>query len=328
METRINYAAVGLFILVLATVWVAISIWLIFGNPIANYQPYVTYMEESVSGLVKDAAVRYRGVDVGRVKDISLRPGNPEEVKLLLDIRGDAPIRVDTKATLRSQGLTGLYFVELVGGSKDAALLKPGPDGRPPELESVPSLFMRLDQAVTGLLDNLSRVTKRVDVLLSDENMASIERMLTNTAEMSEAFADSREDINAAVADARQSMADLRALTSGIAGRNGEIGAAIDNFSAASGDIARFSRQLPGVMEDVEAVAAELRSASEKLGRVAENTDSALGKVNASTIVDLNQALHELRSALDSIEGLSNRLQAHPEMLIHGEPERSPGPGE
>lgn len=328
METRINYAAVGLFILLLATMWVAASIWLMFGNPTANYQQYVVYMEESVSGLVRDAAVRYRGVDVGKVNDIRLRPGNPEQVMVVLDIRKDAPIRTDTKATLRSQGLTGLYFVELVGGSKEAPMLEPGADGKPAVLEAVPSLFMRLDQTVTSLLDNLTRVSGRVEMLLSDDNMQSLEVTLANVAEVTETVAASRADIDAAITDARRSMAEFRRLTSGLADRQEQIQGAIGNFANASENVAEFSRALPRLMEEVEAVAAELRAASEKLASVADNTDAALGKINDSTITDINQAVYQLRHTLDSLEQLSSKLRSQPSMLIYGEPQRPLGPGE
>ena len=56
-----------------------------------SYDTYETYMTESVSGLNLNAPVRYRGVDVGRVRKIALAPGNVEQVQVTLDIeRGDA----------------------------------------------------------------------------------------------------------------------------------------------------------------------------------------------------------------------------------------------
>jgi len=328
METRINYVAVGLFVLVLATLWVAASIWLMFGNPRANYEPYVSYFTESVSGLVVDAPVNYRGVQVGKVKEISLRPDNPEQVQLVLDIRRGAPIKTDTKATLRSQGLTGLYYVELIGGSKEAPPLEAGPGGGPPVIESEPSLFMRLDQAVTGLLDNLDKVSTRLSVLLSDENMDSLQTTMANVAELSSTMAENREDIGAAIGDARRSMADLNKLTSELASRADRIRSGIDDFSAAAGNLSEFSARLPGIMDDMKTMVAQLKTASGRLDELAESGSSALDQVNSSTVADFNQTLYQLRSTLASLERLSAQLQAQPDSLIYGERKRPPGPGE
>lgn len=328
METRINYVAVGLFVIVLATLWVAASIWLMFGNPRANYEEYVSYFTESVSGLVVDAPVNYRGVQVGKVKDISLSPDNPERVQLLLDIRRDAPVKTDTKATLRSQGLTGLYYVELIGGSKEAPSLAPRPGGGPPEIPSEPSLFMRLDQAVTGLLDNLDKVSDRLSVLLSDENMASLQTTMANVADISDAVAQNREQIAATIKDARQSMAELNRLTTDLASRSDRIRSGIDDFSSAAGDLADFSGRLPGIMDDMESMTGKLKDASARLDELTRNGNAALGQVNSATVADFNQTLYQLRSTLASLERLSAQLQSQPDSLIYGERKRPPGPGE
>ena len=55
-----------------------------------GYDTYQTYMTESVSGLSLNAPVRYRGVEVGRVRRIALAPGNVEQVQLTLAHRARA----------------------------------------------------------------------------------------------------------------------------------------------------------------------------------------------------------------------------------------------
>ena len=85
-------------------------------------------MTESVAGLNLNAPVRYRGVDVGRVRKIALAPGNVEQVQLTLDIERGTPVKEDTVATLQTQGLTGIAFVELTAGHRDSprAAREPG----------------------------------------------------------------------------------------------------------------------------------------------------------------------------------------------------------
>jgi len=74
-------------------------------------------VEESVAGLNVNAPVKYRGVDVGKVREIRLDPGIPGQVRLLFAIERGTAIKEDTAAMLKSQGLTGIAYVELDGGS-------------------------------------------------------------------------------------------------------------------------------------------------------------------------------------------------------------------
>ena len=120
MEAKVNFAVVGVFVLVLGPALIAGVLWFTSGKYYRkNYEIYQTYMTESVSGLNLDAPVRYRGVDVGRVRRIALAPGNVEQVQLTLDIDRGTPVKEDTIAVLQTQGLTGIAYVELTGGSRD-----------------------------------------------------------------------------------------------------------------------------------------------------------------------------------------------------------------
>ena len=58
METKVNYAIVGLFVLVLATALIGGILWLSAGKQYhKSYDVYLTYMRESVSGLNLNAPV-------------------------------------------------------------------------------------------------------------------------------------------------------------------------------------------------------------------------------------------------------------------------------
>jgi hypothetical protein len=59
----------------------------------ATGDTYQTYMTESLAELNRNAPVKYRGVDVGRVRKIALAPGNVQQVELTLDVERGTPIR-------------------------------------------------------------------------------------------------------------------------------------------------------------------------------------------------------------------------------------------
>ena len=133
MDAKINYAAVGVFVLALCTIFIASILWLAVGaGNKRDYDLYRSIINESVAGLNIDAPVKYLGVNVGKVQKIQLDPANPQEVHLLFAIEKGTPIREDTEAVLKTQGLTGIAYVELSGGTSDslplAAARRPIPD--------------------------------------------------------------------------------------------------------------------------------------------------------------------------------------------------------
>lgn len=125
MEEKINLAVIGAFVLVLGAATIAGVLWFSSGKYFNKDQDfYLTYIDESVSGLKLDAPVSYRGVEVGRVHKIILAPGNVEQVQLTLAVEHGTPVKVDTVATLQTQGLTGLAFIELSGGASSSPELQ------------------------------------------------------------------------------------------------------------------------------------------------------------------------------------------------------------
>ena len=97
MEERVNYFLVGLFTLVLGAALVGGVLWLGSGkSQRKSYDVYLVDMTESVSGLSLDSAVKYRGVEVGRVRRIELVPddgevvGDEHEVDPRQIVEGDA----------------------------------------------------------------------------------------------------------------------------------------------------------------------------------------------------------------------------------------------
>ena len=86
MENRAHAIAAGLFALLLAAALAAAGLW--FRRDDIRFTQYTVTTTSSVSGLKAEAAVRYRGVDVGRVESIKIEPGlmMPQDGAYLLQI--------------------------------------------------------------------------------------------------------------------------------------------------------------------------------------------------------------------------------------------------
>ena len=161
MEEKVNFAVVGVFVLVLGAALIGGVLWLSSGRSYGTtYDIYQTYMKESVAGLNLNAPVRYRGVEVGRVQKIALAPGNVAQVQLTLAIESGTPIKADTVAVLSAQGLTGIAFVDLTGVSRDAPALKAQAGEPYPVISSGPSLMVRLDASLVDAALTLKNVAR------------------------------------------------------------------------------------------------------------------------------------------------------------------------
>jgi phospholipid/cholesterol/gamma-HCH transport system substrate-binding protein len=73
---------------------------------------YSVYFDESVQGLQVDSAIKYRGVEIGKVQSIKVAPDyRLIEVVMKIDLEGD--LQNHTIATLKTAGITGIVFIEL-----------------------------------------------------------------------------------------------------------------------------------------------------------------------------------------------------------------------
>jgi phospholipid/cholesterol/gamma-HCH transport system substrate-binding protein len=203
MNSQVNYAIVGLFVIILGLGLIGILLWFIADFEKIKYNTYQVYTKESVSGLNSKASVKYRGVKVGYVRDISLVAERDNEVRVLLDIEDGIQLKQDTLAILSVQGLTGLAYIELIGGSRDSPLLVVKDGQNYPEVKTKASLFLRLETKVLTLLN-------KVDQVFSDKNRLAINNILQNIEQSSNSFIKTEENINKLISLIDKAVTDSR----------------------------------------------------------------------------------------------------------------------
>lgn len=178
MNAKTNYALVGLFVLLSAAVMTFFVIWLLQPSDEQQEQAYRIEFTESVSGLNVDSPVKYRGVTIGKVKTIRISPDNVEKIEVVIVAGKDTPIKVDTVARLRPQGITGLSYVDLSRGSKASERLVPENRYDRPLIHSVPSFFVTVERTFGTASENISATLVQLKALLGEENREEIQRML------------------------------------------------------------------------------------------------------------------------------------------------------
>ncbi len=168
MESDRRYFLEGLFIIGLAAAAAAFFVWL-GGAGHRGDVIYRIHFVESVSGLSLGDAVKYHGVDVGTVEAMALDEADPRRVRVDVRLRKDAPVKTDTRASLHLKGLTGLVFIELHGGTPNAAALRASTaGGQIPEIVSQKSTLSSALEQLPRLVERLSAIEERADKVLGD----------------------------------------------------------------------------------------------------------------------------------------------------------------
>lgn len=212
METNVNYTIVGTFVILLLSACILTIIWLSSGFRFAEFTTYELFMQESVTGLNIDSPVEYNGVNVGSVKSIELDKKNPHLVQVFLDIKTNTPITVGTVATLATRGVTGITYIALKDKSIDMTPLTRHHGEKYPVIQTAPSIFTRLDTALTRLSDNIQKVADSVEELLNQENLDSIQQSLSNLKKITNNLAENGKKFDKIIANTAQASAEFKPL--------------------------------------------------------------------------------------------------------------------
>lgn len=308
METKVNYALVGAFVLALGAALIAGVLWLAGGGGFREKPTlYLALVGESVAGLNVNAPVKYRGVDVGRVRAIGLDPGNPEQVRLVFAIDRGTPIKEDTEAVLKTQGLTGIAYVELDGGTLASPPLRAAAPGELAVIRTKPSLGARLENVLTTVLAKLDATSDNINKILSDDNLSSF----------------------------RTTLADLSAVARTLAANQGAIDAGLANAARTFDNSARASAQLGPVVAQVgrsaeafERMSNEAATASASAGRTVDALGADMQRFTGEALPELERLLGELNVLSASLRRLSEKVEGSPGGLLWGRRPVPPGPGE
>jgi phospholipid/cholesterol/gamma-HCH transport system substrate-binding protein len=185
METNVNYTIVGAFVITLIAFIVLGIIWLSAGLTTESYTTYKVYMCESVSGLNLNAPVEYNGVNVGTVSNIRISHKNPRVVVILLRIKSKTPITQGTRAKLDARALTGIAFILLEDKGTDNRPIVMFKDQNYPVIPTIPSLYTRLDTALTQINKSFQDLSLSIQGLLDKDNLNSIKAILANLNKIS-----------------------------------------------------------------------------------------------------------------------------------------------
>jgi phospholipid/cholesterol/gamma-HCH transport system substrate-binding protein len=308
MENKAHALAAGIFVVAVAVLLAALAAWLT--RDTGQRDVYEISTRETVTGLQPQAAVRYRGVDVGKVASISFDPKAQGNVLMRLEVDHEAPVTRETFATLSYQGVTGLAFVQLDDSGQPAPRLVPD-DDNPPRIPLRPGLLAKLQARGEKILDQVEQATGRVNQLLGDDNQRRVAGALEN--------------LGTAAANASR-LADRMDKT--IATR---VDPALAEASVTLRAVQKSAEEVAATAADFGQTARRLNAKDGPMDRLAAGTESlshAADSFNSATLPRINRVTEETSRAVRQLGRTANAIGDNPQSLIYGQGQVAPGPGE
>jgi phospholipid/cholesterol/gamma-HCH transport system substrate-binding protein len=284
--TATNHWKLGLFVVAGILAAAGTVFWLAAHRFQRDALQAVTYFDESVQGLDVGSPVKFRGVTIGTVTDITIAP-DQRLVQVTSDIyldalarlglyipkRGEAFIDPNLRVQLVAAGITGVRFLQT-----DFFDVHRFPPPRLPfeppwnYVPSAPSTLKSLEEAAMDILNKFPAVEVGV--------------------------------IDAA-ADLRKTLASIDRLSTSLSADDGSFNQLLVQLRSAA---ARAQAAIDGAKLD--ATTASLRETSGSIGQ-------AIGEVS-DVRDELRASLVSLREALESIRTLADSVQRDPSVLLRG----------
>ena len=318
MNAKTNYTLVGLFVITSIIMIFVFVIWLVRPTNERELSQFKIYFTESVSGLNIDSPVKYRGVTIGKVIKMRINKDNVEEIEVQISVDRDAPIKTDTVAKLKSQGITGLNYIDLSKGSKTTPLLCE--DGKEVKvIKSVPSFLVKVEESFGSVSLNLSKTLHETSVLLREENQESITSILnhmSSTMEKLDRALDEKsiEQFHALLKNANSTVKQLDQTVPKVDG--------LIKKSIAFEE--RVGNALTSISKSYLTIASSLAVFEERN----RNGDYSMKESTAEPMKQFGITMREMQRTLDEINALLARYSDSPSNMLLQSEEPDVGPGE
>ena len=329
MSTKVSPTLIGAFVIGAVALLIVAVIAFGSGRLFRQTRDFVLYFDNSVNGLRVGAPVKFKGVEVGSVKDIRLQLEKGAEVNKIpviieidlekLTLRGATPeIVVDREAFHKAvvEGFRGQLAMEsLVTGVLYVALdFFPGTpinfvqqenvNNKYPEIPTLPTSLELAKGAVERILNKLEEVDfKRLIDSLTKTSDGVGQLVKVNSPTVKSIL----QSVDQAMPQLRGAILDFRTLTA----------TANKNVTNVSADL---HQTLTAAHSAIEQIAATMKEAETTIISVRGTVDP-----NSPTVYELTKSLREVSGAASSIRLLADSLDRNPQAPILGKPETPKG---
>ena len=285
MERRAKVITVAIFLLLSIIALYSFTRWI--SDEDSTSQRYTVLFRGSVSGLSIGSEVRYLGVPIGQVAEISPQADRVGFVRVIIS-SDSMPPQQDLVAVLQAQGITGLSLVELVQRTEK----RPGFATSNGEIPGYPSLFSELSGDATALAQNAVSVLARIYCLLSEENIVHLASTIENADKLTQNLATTSEDLDELV------------------GRLSAVGGELELAAP------EFRRLITRIDQEM---VPKVTAAGDAIEGLVEDNRASIDQMVGEDLPSLLGLTDELSRTLQSIGRLSEKIEQQPSSLLYGE---------
>jgi len=323
MKKKISPTLIGAFVLGALGLFVAVILILGSGKLFVQSRDFILYFDSSVNGLRVGAPVKFKGVEIGSVKEILLSLNSDMSVQRIPVIvridaekikkRGGSTAALtdpDVAKALIDQGLRGqLQMESLVTG-----LLYVGLDFFPDtpahfvqsaqensrylEIPTIPSIFEQAQDVVSSIVARLQEIDFKTLLTSLERTSTGINSLVTSPE-----LKTSLTELQKTLPKMEEAIVTVR-----------DMAKTLDqNFQELTGDLKQTS--------------SDTRAALKQAGETMKEAESAIANVktlvdpDSQTFYELTRSLREVSAAARSMRQLSSYLERNPRALIFGKPE-------
>lgn len=309
MENKSHAMAAGSFVLALLVLLGALALWLTRDRH--DYTLYEMSTGDTISGLQNQATVRYKGVAVGKVTEITFDQAQQGNVLIRIAVDSKAPVSPTTTfGMLGYQGVTGIAHIQLDDVTEPMAALPEGPGGIPRLLMKSSPLSVLADQGMT-ILSKVDEATRRINQLLGDENQERFSSLLLNLSDAASNVSGVTRSMHTTLQQELPGMTQdaRRALQ------------AMEKAGQEAGALAQEVRRMATTVQGPDGALARITEGSQAMARAAERLDRA-------TLPGISQAASDVSSAARRMGSAAAGIGDNPQSLLYGVDAGQPGPGE
>jgi phospholipid/cholesterol/gamma-HCH transport system substrate-binding protein len=261
-------------------------------------QRFTVYTEYATLGQLQTGAiVRVSGLDAGEVTELQVPDSPSQKFRVKMLVREDLHhlVRTDSVATTQTEGLVGAVFVNIGGGTDQAAIVRDGgtiPSREPflisDLLQQASDTVGLINQTVTDLRGDLETAVKQI-ALTSQDAHALVE--------------DIRPDLTAIARNGAKISADTQNIVATINSGQGTLGKLINDDS-----LYQRARQ---IADQAQVVMANVRQVTEEARKAIADVRSPDGPTQglmSDMRMTLNQAREATADLADNMEALKHNF--------------------
>lgn len=311
MENRSHALMTGIFTIALLIATVLAGIW--FNRDRTERVPYQIATVLPISGLSPQAAVSYRGLEVGKVDAIAFDPTKTGQVLIQLSVDKDAPVTTTTFAKLGFQGVTGIASINL----DDEKTGSPRLASSAQQMARVPLRAGFLDQLEKRglvILEKAEKITTSINAMLTPANQQLILGAFDKVGKAADA-------IEAVPKQLEPTLARLPQLA-------GKAEESLASFNALSADASRMTKSFDRLATGLQAPDGPIQRLNTTVDRVGNSLEAVTSELEMQTLPHLVTMADEARTSLRAVRRTADTLNNRPQSILFGAADGTPGPGE